>query len=344
MYFSKAVFSFFLTILFLLLALKLFPKFGFMDNPKKWGFKRDPIPYSVGIVVVFSFIISVLIFVPIDFTLLLVLISALFLSVVGFIDDKIHLSPFLRLLCQIFASVLLVFSGIKLLSFKLPFIGIIPLDMFEVFGVYLLSAFFLIFWTVLLVNAMNFLDGVPGLNSVVTAIASFTIFLLSIHSGIHEDPSSQYITSILALILGSSALALLFFDFPKPHLLMGDSGSTFFGFMLAVLSVISGGKIATAFLVLGIPLIDLVWVVVRRTIEGKKFWQGDLKHLHHRFLNYGFSEKQVVLIYASISLVFGFFAVVFVDSSQKFFTIIALILLISLLAYMLVFGKGFLKK
>lgn len=339
MYLSKAIFAFFLTVLLLIIAQRVFPKLGFMDNPKKWGFKRDPIPYSVGIVVAISFLISVIVFVPIDFSLFLILIGAMFLSIIGFIDDKKGLKPLVRLAFQFFSGILLVLSGVKLLSFKLPFIGIIPLDYFEISGVNILAAVFIVLWTSLLINAMNFLDGVPGLNSTVTIIASFTIFVLSIHPGIHADPSSQIVTSYLALILGSSVLALLFFDFPKPSVLMGDSGSTFFGFMLAVLSVISGGKIATAVLVLGIPLLDLIWVVIRRTLDGRKFWQGDLKHMHHRFLDYGFSERQVVFIYGLISLIFGFFAVLFVDVNQKFFLLLALFVLMFLLGLILVFGK-----
>lgn len=341
LYVSKAVFAFFLTMLFLVLTLKFFPKFGFMDNPKKWGFKRAPIPYSVGISVCIAFIITVAYFVPLDFSLIMVLISCLLISFLGFLDDKINLKPITRLVFQFLAGLLLVFSGLQLLSVNIPFLGEIPLDQIKIFGVYLVSAVFLIFWTMLLINAMNFLDGIPGLNSTVTAIASFTIFFLSIHPGIHADPSGQIVTSYLSLILGFSALALLFFDFPKPSVLMGDSGSTFFGFMLAVLSVLSGGKIATAFLVLGLPLLDLLWVVVRRTLEGKKFWQGDLYHMHHRFLYYGFSERQVVLIYGLISLVFGALALIFVSSSQKFFMILALVFLMSLLGVLLVFGKKF---
>jgi UDP-GlcNAc:undecaprenyl-phosphate GlcNAc-1-phosphate transferase len=344
LYLSKAVFSFFLTVLFLISVHKIFPKLGFMDNPKKWGFKRDPIPYSVGIVVVIAFVVSVVTFVPVDFSLIMILGSAFLISVVGFIDDRIGLKPITRLFFQFLAGVFLVLSGVKLLSINFPFFWEIPFDQIQIYGFYLFSSLFLIFWTMLLINAMNFLDGIPGLNSTVTAIASFTIFFLSVHPGIHANPSGQIVTSYLSLKLGFSALALLCFDFPKPSVLMGDSGSTFFGFMLAVLSVLSGGKIATAFLVLGLPLLDLLWVVIRRTLEGKKFWQGDLYHLHHRFLYYGFSERQVVMIYGGISFLFGIFALLFVNASQKFFLLLGLLFLMGFLAFVLVFGKKFVKK
>jgi UDP-N-acetylmuramyl pentapeptide phosphotransferase/UDP-N-acetylglucosamine-1-phosphate transferase len=144
----------------------------------------------------------------------------------------------------------------------------------------------------------------------------------------------------IALILAMVALGFMLFDFPKPKILMGDSGSTFFGFVLATLAIFSGGKVATAFLVLGIPILDMVWVVFRRMKEGKKFWQGDLKHLHHRLLGFGLSERKVVLIYYLIAAIFGSSAVLLVSSSQKFFMMIGLIVLMVILAFYAVFGEN----
>jgi UDP-GlcNAc:undecaprenyl-phosphate GlcNAc-1-phosphate transferase len=94
--------------------------------------------------------------------------------------------------------------------------------------------------------------------------------------------------------------------------------------------------VATAFLVLGIPILDMIWVVLRRLRSGKKFWQGDLMHLHHRLLNLGFSRRKVVMLYLLLTGVFGFSAVVLVSSQQKFFMVIALTLLMLLLAAALV--------
>ena len=109
------------------------------------------------------------------------------------------------------------------------------------------------------------------------------------------------------------------------------------------MAIFSGGKVATAFLVLGIPILDMVWVVLRRVFSGKKFWEGDLKHLHHRLMDLGFSERQVVILYLFITAFFGFAAVLLVSSQQKFFMIISLAVLMLLLAVSLVLvpkGKG----
>ncbi len=342
------IFGFFLTCLAVVFALYLFPKLGFVDRPYNYGIDRDPIPYYGGIAIFFPVLIATVLFIPMTKELLGVLIAGFVIFLVSFLDDKFSIKPLIRLFVHMFAALIVVGFGVSILSFQLPFIGVIPLDglvfdlnIFDfVFEINLLSTLFITFWVMLIINAMNFVDGVSGLNSGVTAIAAFIIFLLSVHPGIHEDPYSQKAIATLALIISSSAFAFLMFDFPKPSILMGDTGSTFFGFMLAILAIFSGGKIATAVLVLGIPLMDLIWVVLRRTfVDRKKFWQGDLMHMHHRLMYFGLSEKQVVLLYLFVSTLFGIFAVVFVDTQQKFFMLIALLILVLVLALMLVFGK-----
>ena len=341
-----AIFTFFLTVLLIMVAQNIFPKIGLMDRPHKYGYKRKPIPYYGGLIIFISFLISVIVFVPMGRDVYGVLAGAFLIVAVGFLDDLVGVKPIIRLFVQALAAFLLVVAGIGLLSFKIPFIGVLELNQilfdFEFFGhvfnISVLSGIFVLGWVMLLINSINFLDGVPGLTSGVSGIAAFAIFLLSIHPGIHEDPSSQFGVATLALIVSMLGFAFAFFDFPKPSILMGDSGSTFFGFMLAVLAVFSGGKVATAFLVLGIPVLDLGWVVVRRTLEGRKFWHGDLMHMHHRFLYYGLSKRQTVLAYYLIALVFGATSVMFVDTQQKIFIIISLFVLMVLLAMMVVLG------
>jgi UDP-N-acetylmuramyl pentapeptide phosphotransferase/UDP-N-acetylglucosamine-1-phosphate transferase len=118
---------------------------------------------------------------------------------------------------------------------------------------------------------------------------------------------------------------------------MGDTGSTFLGYVLATLAIFSGGKVATAFLVLGIPILDMLWVILRRIFSGRAFWKGDLKHLHHRLMDLGVSACGVVIIYLVISAIFGFSAVSLASGQQKFFMLTALVVLMLLLAFALVF-------
>ena len=336
-YLKPAIFSFALTVFFLVLALKYFPKWGLMDRPKKYGLKRSPIPYYGGLVIFLSFLIAVFLFVPLNVATIGLIIGASMIAILGFFDDLLSLGPFLRLFVQFLAALVLVFSGIGILSINLPFLGTLEFTNFIYNGVFVLSAVFTIVWVMAILNTMNFVDGISGLGSGVSFVAGLTIFFLSINPNLHADLASQMPVAMLGLIVAMISLAFLLFDFPKPKILMGDTGSTFLGFVIATLAIFSGGKVATAFLVLGIPILDMVWVVLRRISSGKKFWKGDRKHLHHRLLDVGFSEKLIVSLYLVITAFFGFTAVLLVSSQQKLFMLIALAILMLVLALSLVF-------
>lgn len=329
--------SFVLGILFVSLAIKIFPRIGLLDRPHKYGLKRKPIPYYGGLAVFAAFLVSVFLFLPISAELAGLLIGAGLIVFVGFLDDLFGLSPFVRLAVQFVACLILVFAGIGILSINFPFIG--PFDLSQpVFGgIMILSALFTIIWVMAVLNTMNFVDGVGGLSSGVSFGAGMTIFFLSINPALHENPEAQLGVAALALIIAMISLAFLLFDFPSSGILMGDTGSTFLGFMIAVLAIFSGGKVATAFLVLGIPILDMVWVVLRRVANGQKFWKGDEKHLHHRLLDLGFSQRKVVILYLSVTAVLGLTATLLVSSQQKFFMLIALVILMTLLAGAIVF-------
>ena len=336
-YYFPAVFAFLLAFVLIVLAIKLFPKWKLVDRPHKYNLFRKPIPYYGGVVIFLAFIVSVLVFVPLSKTVVGLLIGMTIVCSLGFLDDYFDLSPWIRLLVQFVASAVLVGFGIGILSINLPFIGEIDFTGIIAYGVPVLGAIFTIIWVMVILNTMNFIDGVSGLSSGVGFLASLTVFFLSINPMIHENPESQGAVAMIALLLAMVCLAFLIFDFPKPKILMGDSGSTFLGFSIATLAIFSGGKVATAFLVLGIPILDMIWVILRRIFSGQKFWKGDLKHLHHRLLDLGISEKKVVVFYLVVTAVLGALAVSFVSSQQKFFMLIALIILMTLLASAIVF-------
>ena len=336
-YYKPAVFALLVTLILIFWALKVFPKLGLMDRPHRYGLDRKPIPYYGGLVIFSAFLISVLIFVPLTMQLKGLILGSILVVFLGFMDDLLGLSPWVRLGVQFLAALILVFSGIGILSINLPFLGMVDFSGPMIVGIHVLSAFFTIFWVMTILNTMNFVDGVSGLSSGVTFIASLTMFFLSINPSVHENPQSQIPVAMIAIILAMVSLAFLLFDFPKPRILMGDTGSTFFGFVIATLAIFSGGKVATAFLVLGIPILDMVWVIFRRIFSGKKFWKGDRKHLHHRLLDFGLTERKVVSMYLVITAAFGFGAVSLVSSQQKFFMIIALGVLMVLLAMALIF-------
>lgn len=336
-YFFAAIFSFILAFFLVLLALKFFPKLKLMDRPERYGLKRKPIPYYGGLTIIIAFYVSVLLFVPLDSRVISLLISGGLIGIVSFFDDLIGLSPFFRLFIQILAAIILVVGGVGIKSVANPLGPTLVLDHFQFvvqLGNYsvtisLLAAIFTIIWIVTLMNTMNFLDGLNGLPSGVTVIAATILFVLSIRPHFHAVDQTTFAT--LAIILASVTFAFLLFDFYPAKILMGDTGSMFLGFLLATLAIFSGGKVATAFLVMGLPILDAFWVILRRIASKTSPMSGDLKHLHHRLLEMGFSNRQALYFIYSLCAFFGLIAI-FLESAQKLWAMIFLFLIMFVVA------------
>ena len=168
-----ALVSFLLSLVGVLLALKIFPKIGLMDRPKKYGLNRAPIPYYGGIVIFLVFLIAVAVFVPFTSHVMWLVGVAGVIALTGFLDDYFSLPPIVRLVVQVACGVVIALAGVYVLSISSPFGGSIKLDSHFIYGVPVFSALFTVFWIVLITNSMNFLDGVGGLSSGVSSIAFF---------------------------------------------------------------------------------------------------------------------------------------------------------------------------
>ncbi len=263
--------SFIATFLLIKGAQWLFPKLKLMDRPREYGLSRDPIPYSVGIVFYIIVLLATFIFVKITPVIIGLLVGGGMIVLVSFIDDRIRVKPWVRLLVQALAGAVLVFCGVKIQLIANPFGGDpLLLDSIKVIiagqEIWLLSLAGIVTWMVLMMNVMNWIDGIPGLASGLSTIAQFSLFFLSLEQ-FHVVDQSAVIT--LSSALGASTLAFLFFDFAKPKVLMGDTGSMFLGFMLGALSIIAGGKFATAILIMGFPVLDAFVVIMGRLLRGK---------------------------------------------------------------------------
>lgn len=330
-YFPPFLFSFLVTLALVLVALRFFPKWGLLDRPANYGLKRAPIPYYGGSAMFLGFVLSVLLFVRMDLSIAMMLCGALLIVVVSFVDDFRGLSPWFRLFVQVVAAVLLVAGGIGIKSVSNPLGSPFVLDswVFSIDGFYQVSVFsalFTIIWVVAIVNTMNFLDGLNGLPSGVAAIAAFTLFLLSIRADIHFDSSSQVPVAMMSIILFGCAFAFWLFDFYPAKILMGDTGSMFLGYVLAVLAIFSGGKVATAFLVMGFPILDAGWVILRRIVSGKSPMKGDLKHLHHRLVEIGLTERKTLFLIYFLCAGFGGIAV-WLEGIAKLYAALVLLML-----------------
>ena len=335
-YLIPGLFAFGATFVLSWLALWVFPKIGLMDRPHLYGLKRKPMPYSGGLILALVFFVSVFLFMEIDVRLAAVLVAAGLIVLVSFLDDRFRLSPLLRLFVQIVAALLVVLAGVGVTSITNPFGGMISLDAFQfsldwggaVHTYALLAVLFTVFWIVLLMNTVNWLDGLPGLVSGISILASVLLFVLSIRPHFHYIDQTD--VAMFAIILAGASLAFWRFDFSPAKMLMGDTGSMFLGFMLAILSIFSGGKIATAFLIMGFPILDAFWVIVRRMAKGQSPLKGDLGHFHHRLLRAGFSERKVIVFIYALCALFGGLALV-LGSHGKLIAVFVMAILMGIL-------------
>ncbi|MDR3559741.1 MAG: MraY family glycosyltransferase [Candidatus Pacebacteria bacterium] len=216
------------------------------------------------------------------------------LLVVGIWDDLKELYWKIQLFCQIAAAVFVFIAGVRIFYITNPLTGgIINLDSgFRV----VVSAMLVILWILVVINALNWSDGIDGMAGSVTLITAATIFFLSLAPEVNQPP-----VAIISAILGGVALAFLVFNFYPSKVLAGTSGSMFMGFSLAVLAIFAGTKIATAILVLIIPIIDFLWVIAQRLRHGQSIFRPDKNHLHHKLMQLGWSQRKITLVYTAIT-------------------------------------------
>ncbi len=305
-------------------ALRTFPKLGLLDFPERYGYTRARLPYPTGIVCAVTFIIFFGLLQSWNMQNMGLLLGIVILGAMSFYDDRFRLPAALRLFIQILIAVILFITETRIYSLTNPLsdVGIdaiLKLDSFvfdmPFFGsLPLLSGIFTVVWIILTVNALNWFDGIPGQVNILSVIGFATIGFLSL-----SDRVDQPALALMAFILAAIAAAALIFDFPPPKVVAGDSGAMFFGFMLGVLTIYAGGKVATGFLVFGVPLIDFVIVVIRRLLKGTSPMKGNAidEHLHHRLLRKGWSPRAIIILMLGIGSVFGITAL-FLSTTQKF--------------------------
>ncbi len=306
---------------------------GFIDKPRPpRNLHTYPVAKLGGLAIFATFAISILVFwitggidfniVPEQF-ILAILGGGLILTIGGAIDDKYDLPAKYLWIAPAVAALLVELAGIgvgiKFISN--PFGEPINLN-FPILGIPA-SGIFIFVWMLGMMFTTKFLDGLDGLVAGIGLIAGLTLFALSL-----TEQVNQPITATLAIILVGSLAGYLIYAFNPATIFLGEGGSLLIGFILGVLSVITGGKIATALLVMGIPILDVAWVILQRLYNRKSPFIGDRLHLHFKLLDLGFTQRQTALILYAISAVFGFTAV-FLQSMGK---LVALMILFGLMA------------
>ncbi|TSC73156.1 MAG: hypothetical protein G01um101438_179 [Parcubacteria group bacterium Gr01-1014_38] len=216
---------------------------------------------------------------------------------VGLWDLWRGLGPLPQLLGQLLASIGAVFvGGIAVEYVTNPTGGLITLDHWQIGGFPFPGAALTVLWILVLMNAVNFLDGMDGLAATVSTIGFLAIGVTSLLPQVNEP-----VVALPAFLAAAATAGFLFWNFPPARLVLGTPGAWFLGFLLAVLSVQGSSKIATLSVVGAIPLLDAVSVVTARIRRGSSPFRGDRTHFHHRLLAKAWSPRSILALYTVVS-------------------------------------------
>lgn len=240
-----------------------------------------------------------------------------FIMLVGLLDDRYELSPVILGIAQIFAAGIAVAFQIFIEFLNNPLTG----QQTEPWP-YIVTVTLSMFWLGLMMNTVNFMDGLDGLAGGVAFIAGAMLF---VNSAFVIEPA-QVSVSLLPLALMGASLGFVMYNFYPARIFMGG-GAVYLGYLLGCLSIIGGAKMATILLVMGLPLMDLAWQALNRLLHGRNPMHGDRGHVHFRLLDMGFSQRQIVLSYYGFCALFGILTLV---TSSQLFKFIALGVMLAL--------------
>ncbi|MEG2571318.1 MAG: MraY family glycosyltransferase, partial [Clostridia bacterium] len=256
-------------------------KVGAMDVPKdSRRMHKVPIPRMGGLAIFLGFLFSVLLFVDINRQMQGILIGAVVIVVLGIVDDIMPLNALLKLIVQIFAALIVVYHGTQISIFSNP--NIFSDNPYISLGMW--SVPITVIWIVAITNAVNLIDGLDGLAVGVSSIASFSLLIIAI------IVSERNVALIMAALAGA-CIGFMPYNINPAKIFMGDTGSTFLGFILATISIQGLFKFyalvsfAVPFLILGLPIFDTMFAIGRRVIHGKSPMSPDRGHVHHRLID-----------------------------------------------------------
>lgn len=300
--FAAAVVAFITTPVVRSLAFKI----GAVDVPRdNRRMHNHPIPRMGGLAIFFGFILSALIFIPLTTPLRGMLLGAVIIVILGIFDDIYALPAMPKFLIQILAALIAVLMGNRIDILSNP--NIFSSDPYWVLG--WLSIPISVIWIVGITNAVNLIDGLDGLACGVSTISSMTMLVIAL-------TVAEAQVAILMAALAGACIGFLPYNLNPAKIFMGDTGSTFLGFVLATVSIQGLFKsyaiisFAVPFLVLGLPIFDTCFAILRRLARGQSPMAPDRGHIHHRLIDMGFTQKQAVAVLYLISAILGLSAVV----------------------------------
>lgn len=281
-----------------------------LDMPEARRVHTVPIPRIAGLAIFAGFWVAIGLttLLPVERfeseveRLFLMLVGSTLIVLVMLVDDLRGLPALIKLGVQVIAAAIVVSPralgeshGIVIDQFNAPFVGTVTLPVVA-------GAGFTIFWIVGMMNLINWSDGIDGLAGSIALVTSGVLF---VHTYFRPSGDPQFTISLLAIALAGAIGGFLVYNWHPASIIMGDTGAMFLGFALATISIIGGAKIATALLAMGIPILDMAWVIVYRIMHGRSPLDADRGHLHHRLLDAGLSQRQIVACFIGLTTFFG---------------------------------------
>jgi len=260
------------------------------------------------------------------------LLGVVIIIVLGIVDDIKALRARVKFPIQLLAAIIVVATGTRIIAISKPFQASVALHPSMMYFLGDILAFIIsVFWIVGMTNAINFIDGLDGLAAGVSGIAALTLYIVAVIR--RQDDIAIIAVSLVGAIFG-----FLPYNFNPAKIFMGDTGATFLGFLLAIISIegtmksITAIAVAIPILVLGLPIFDTMFAIIRRIMNGKPIAQADRGHLHHRLLDMGLSHRMSVIILYVVSGALGLVSIALVDKG--------LLPSIILLIMLFIFGIG----
>ncbi|WP_017187202.1 glycosyltransferase family 4 protein [Alkalibacillus haloalkaliphilus] len=277
-------------------------KYRIVDCPDERKMHTEDKPYLGGIAIFSGVMVAYIMFWPDHEHQLAIIVGAFIMLLTGFFDDLFNLRPVYKLAGQGLAAMIIVSSGLLIEKINIPLFGEIELNN--------LSIIVTIIWILAVSNAINLIDGLDGLAAGVTSIALSAILVMSFIEG-------NFAAAFLAIILLGSNLGFLYYNFNPAKIYMGDSGSLFLGYMVAIISMLGLFKNVALFsfiiplMVVAVPIVDTLFTIVRRLKNGESIMTADRKHIHHQLIDAGLSHRAAVLVIYLFSGLFGALAIMF---------------------------------
>ncbi len=321
------------------MTIKLAKRVGAIDYPDERRVNVKPIPRIGGIAVILGFLVAMVFLITtmviqgdlnleeenMKMKLIGFLLGGIILVSAALFDDIKNLKPWMKFLAQLVAAGIVVGFGVRIDSFnniEIPVWASISIT---------------ILWIVGIINAINLIDGLDGLSSGISLISCLCLLI------IFATNFSPIISIILVTALAGGITGFLPFNINPAKTFIGDVGAQFLGYALSVIAIFGVAKTVTLFvliapiLILGLPIFDTVFAIIRRMIKGKSIkavFQADRGHLHHRLMDQGFTQKQSVTILYALSASLGMFAIILVDDNwQKALAFIIVVAIVVLLGF-----------